>query len=149
SEGDLPGFLRRVGAADLDRTATTMRRLYPGWEIEECEGSTLGDGVYPPKGTVYAASWPGAEVIGDQEVMIDAPSRLPEHLVTASAGRRLILHAMHSVVDWLAFAVWEDGRLVRSLSLCRKAAPAPVVSATGDDEEDVYRLATEDQPTAI
>ncbi len=24
---------------------------------------------------------------------------------------------MHSVVDWLAFAVWEDGRLVRSLSL--------------------------------
>ncbi|MFB4263899.1 hypothetical protein [Nonomuraea sp. GTA35] len=32
-------------------------------------------------------------------------------------GRRLVLHAMHSVVDWLAFAVWEDGRLVRSLSL--------------------------------
>ncbi|MGW3628080.1 DUF6928 family protein, partial [Streptomyces sp. NPDC000880] len=24
---------------------------------------------------------------------------------------------MHSVVDWLAFAVWEDGRLIRSLSL--------------------------------
>jgi hypothetical protein len=24
---------------------------------------------------------------------------------------------MHSVVDWLAFAVWEDGVLVRSLSL--------------------------------
>ncbi|MDG6103769.1 hypothetical protein Daura_24375 [Dactylosporangium aurantiacum] len=23
----------------------------------------------------------------------------------------------HSVVDWLAFAVWDDGRLVRSLSL--------------------------------
>ncbi|WP_234325325.1 DUF6928 family protein [Streptomyces sp. NRRL WC-3626] len=62
-------------------------------------------------------SWPGVEVIGDQEVMIDAPSQLPEHLVAASAGRRLVLHAMHSVVDWLAFAVWEDGRLVRSLSL--------------------------------
>ncbi|MFJ9730973.1 DUF6928 family protein [Streptomyces sp. NPDC101171] len=45
------------------------------------------------------------------------PSELPEHLVAASAGRRLVLHAMHSVVDWLAFAVWEDGRLVRSLSL--------------------------------
>jgi len=24
---------------------------------------------------------------------------------------------MHSVVDWLCFAVWEDGRLVRSLSV--------------------------------
>ncbi|MGW9028397.1 DUF6928 family protein [Streptomyces sp. NPDC055722] len=57
------------------------------------------------------------DVIGDQRVMIDVPSELPEHLVAASAGRRLVLHAMHSVVDWLAFAVWEDGRLVRSLSL--------------------------------
>jgi hypothetical protein len=27
------------------------------------------------------------------------------------------MHGMHSGVDWLAFAVWEDGVLVRSLSL--------------------------------
>ncbi|MFE9921084.1 DUF6928 family protein [Streptomyces sp. NPDC005774] len=120
---DVPESLRRAGAADPDRTAAMMRRLYPGRKIEECEGSNLGDGVYPPKGTVYAASRPGVEVIGDREVMIDAPSQLPEHLVAASAGRRFVLHAMHamhamhSVVDWLAFAVWEDGRLVRSLSL--------------------------------
>ncbi|MFF3928728.1 DUF6928 family protein [Streptomyces hirsutus] len=39
------------------------------------------------------------EVIGDQEVMIDAPSEPPEHWVAASAGRRLALHAMHSAVD--------------------------------------------------
>ncbi|MFI9149732.1 DUF6928 family protein [Streptomyces sp. NPDC053367] len=117
ADGDVPGLLRQVGTADLDRTLATMRRLYPVCEIEQCGGSNLGDGVYPPKGTVYAASWPGVEVIGDQGVMIDAPSELPEHLVAASAGRRLVLHAMHSVVDWLAFAVWEDGRLARSLSL--------------------------------
>ncbi|WP_217128671.1 hypothetical protein [Streptomyces sp. AC558_RSS880] len=117
ADGDVPGLLRRVGAADPDRTVTMMRRLYPGREIEQCEGTNLWNGVYPPEGTVCAASWPGVEVIGDQEVMIDAPSELPEHLVAASAGRRLVLHAMHSVVDWLAFAVWEDGRLVRSLSL--------------------------------
>ncbi|CAM5617327.1 hypothetical protein SVIOM342S_03951 [Streptomyces violaceorubidus] len=117
ADGDVPGLLRRVGTADLDRTVTMMRRLYPGREIEQCEGTNLWDGVYPPKGTVCAASWPGVEVVGDQELMIDTPSELPEHLVAASAGRRLVLHAMHSVVDWLAFAVWEDGRLVRSLSL--------------------------------
>ena len=28
-----------------------------------------------------------------------------------------MLHAMHSVVDWFAFAVWEDGVLRRSLSV--------------------------------
>ncbi|MER6803837.1 hypothetical protein ABT319_16975 [Streptomyces sp. NPDC000678] len=78
-------MLRRVGAADLDRTVTMMRRLYPGREIERCEGSNLGDGVYPPEGTACAASWPGVEVIGDQEVMIDAPSQLPEHLGALSA----------------------------------------------------------------
>lgn len=87
ADGAVIGPRRRVGAADLDWTVTMMRRLYPGWEIEQCKGSNLGDGVYPPKGTVYAASWPGVKVIGDQEVVIDAPSRLPEHLVAASARR--------------------------------------------------------------
>ncbi|MGW3359109.1 DUF6928 family protein [Streptomyces bungoensis] len=117
ADSEVPGLLRRVETADLPRTFAMMQRLYPGWEIEQCAASTLGDGVYPPTGTAYAASWPGVDVIADQRVMIDFPSRLPEHLVAAGAGRRLLLHAMHSGVDWLAFAVWEDGCLVRSLSL--------------------------------
>ncbi|MFG2971596.1 DUF6928 family protein [Streptomyces sp. NPDC048331] len=117
ADGDVPGLLRQVGAADLEPTSLMMRRLYPGCEIEECEGSFLGEGVYPPDGTTYGASWSGVELVCDQRVMIDLPSQLPEHFVAASAGRRLVLHAMHSVVDWLAFAVWEDGQLIRSLSL--------------------------------
>ncbi|MFD8740830.1 DUF6928 family protein [Streptomyces sp. NPDC059618] len=48
ADGDIPELLRRAGAADRDRTATMMRRLYPGRGIEECEGSVLSDGVYPP-----------------------------------------------------------------------------------------------------
>lgn len=73
ADGDAVGLLRRVGSAGVDQTAAMMRRLYPGCEVEEREGSNLGDGVYPPKGTVYAAAWPGVEVIGDQNVMIDFP----------------------------------------------------------------------------
>ncbi|MBD0844760.1 hypothetical protein ICC28_39705 [Streptomyces sp. TRM68416] len=61
--------------------------------------------------------------------MIDVPSQLPEHLVAASIGRRLVLHAMHSVVDWLAFAVWEDGHLVRSLSL---SPDSGIIENTGE-----------------
>ncbi|MFE4957556.1 DUF6928 family protein [Streptomyces sp. NPDC056653] len=117
ADSEVPGLLRQVKAADLPQTSEMMRRLYPGWEIEQLAGSALGRSVYPPKDTAYAASWPGVEIVCDQRIMIDFPSRLPEHLVAASAGRRLVLHAMHSVVDWLAFAMWEDGRLVRSLSL--------------------------------
>ncbi|SEG88541.1 hypothetical protein SAMN05216223_11987 [Actinacidiphila yanglinensis] len=114
---DVPELLRQVEAAPAEPAFALMRRLYPGWEITEGQGSTLGDGVYPPEGTVYAARWSGVEIVCDQGVIIDVPSQLREPLVAASRGRRLVLHAMHSVVDWLAFAVWEDGRLIRSLSL--------------------------------
>jgi len=117
ADGDVPELLKRAGDADEVRTAELVRRLYPGREAAEVEGTCLWDAVYPSDGTVYAGSWPGLDVIGDREVMLDYPSRLPEHLVAASAGRRLVLHAMHSAVDWLAFAVWEDTRLVRSLSV--------------------------------
>ncbi|MFC8949883.1 DUF6928 family protein [Streptomyces rochei] len=156
ADGDVPEALRGVGTADLDRTVAMMRRLHPGRQIEECEGSTLWDGVYPPEGTTYAASWPGVDVIGDQRVMIDAPSQLPEHLVAASAGRRLVLHAMHSVVDWLAFAVWEDGHLVRSLSLSPDSGiienigeplPFELPYWAGDRPADVISWPDEDEET--
>ncbi len=59
----------------------------------------------------------GAELYCDRRLVLDRPSQLPEHLRQAGAGRRIIMHGMHSMVDWLGFAVWEDGVLVRSLSL--------------------------------
>lgn len=121
ADGDVPELLRKMpaGMPDQERTGALVRRLYPDREreIEPCEGSELWEAVYPEEGVVYAGSWSGVEVVCDRSVMLDRPSELPEHLVAASAGRRLVLHAMHSVVDWLAFAVWEDGRLVRSLSV--------------------------------
>lgn len=44
-------------------------------------------------------------------------STLPPHRVDAKAGRRIYAHSMHSVTDSLAFAVWENDALIRSLSL--------------------------------
>jgi hypothetical protein len=37
--------------------------------------------------------------------------------MTRPARRKTILHVMHSVVDWFGYAIWEDGVLLRSLSL--------------------------------
>jgi hypothetical protein len=48
---------------------------------------------------------------------LDKPSQLPERFLEAAQGRTVYLHAMHSAVDWFAYAIWERGRLVRSLSL--------------------------------
>lgn len=47
----------------------------------------------------------------------DRPSTLPSAFIEESRGRTLYLHAMHSVVDWFAYAVWRDAKLVRALSL--------------------------------
>ncbi|MGW3634526.1 DUF6928 family protein [Streptomyces sp. NPDC005122] len=73
ADGEVPGLLRQVEAADLSRTSEMMRRLYPGWEINQVAGSSLGGGAYPPKDTAYAASRPGVEIVCDRRVMIDFP----------------------------------------------------------------------------
>jgi hypothetical protein len=52
------------------------------------------------------------------ELAIDRPSTLDRRFLEVGAGRTIYLDAMHSVVDWFAFAVWEsDGPLRRALSL--------------------------------
>ncbi|MFG2879154.1 DUF6928 family protein [Streptomyces sp. NPDC048337] len=117
ADGDIPSALRQVTAAGIAETTELVGRLYPDWGLESTEGESLGEGTYPADGLTYAASFPGADIVCDRRLMIDRPSQLPDHLVAAGAGRRMVLHAMHSVVDWLTFAVWEDGRLIRSLSL--------------------------------
>jgi hypothetical protein len=117
SHGAAADALRRATTVDDRRTAELLARVYPGCEIQSTDGNTLGDGTYPPLGVSYLAAFKDTEVICSRQWMDYLPSELPAHLVEASAGRRLVLHAMHSVVDALTFAVWEDGRLIRSLSL--------------------------------
>ncbi|WP_329029428.1 MULTISPECIES: DUF6928 family protein [unclassified Streptomyces] len=84
---------------------------------EDSDADVLAESTHPPEGITYAASFPGVDLVCDRRLMFYRPSELPAYLLKAAAGRRVILHAMHSVSDWLAFAVWEEGRLRRSLSL--------------------------------
>ena len=58
---------------------------------------------------------PGLQIVVAGEVAVDRPSELASRFI-AQRGTT-VLHAMHSVVDWFAFAKWNDGYLVRSLSL--------------------------------
>ncbi len=119
SDGAAAAALQDTAGGDPARAAALIRRLLPGYDIgpDGEEPWELADAVYPTDGTTCVLSVPGLDVVCDRRLALGHPSQMPEHIVAASAGRRLYLHAMHSVVDWLAFAVWEDGRLVRSLSL--------------------------------
>lgn len=116
SHGDAREALSRRPTLDRDATAKFVQSLFPGETLK-----LMGDGdlcyTNPPDNEIYAGCFPGVSVVAAAEFGIDYPSRLPAHFIAAGGGGTVTLHAMHSVVDWFAFARWEGGRLVRSLSL--------------------------------
>lgn len=117
ADGDLPTALRGVTKSSREAAEALVRRVHPGYAVADIGEQQLSYSVHPPNDVTYAVSLPGADVLCDARMALDEPSGLPEHLIEFGSGRRILLHAMHSVVDWAAFAVWENGVLVRSLSL--------------------------------
>ncbi|WP_433282630.1 DUF6928 family protein [Micromonospora sp. CA-244673] len=117
ADGDIPTALRGATAGDRDAAEALVRRVHPGHLVDAAADECLWDAVYPPDEVTYAVALPGVDLLCDRRLAFNPPSALPTRLVEAGAGRRIVLHAMHSVSDWLGFAVWEDGVLVRSLSV--------------------------------
>jgi hypothetical protein len=102
----------------LDREATLQlaTSLFPKEKLEP-----MGDGdlsyTCPPDDELHIGCFPGVSILAAKEFGIDYPSKLQPSFLSAGDGETIYLHAMHSVVDWLAFAKWSNGRLIRSLSL--------------------------------
>ncbi|RAK36655.1 hypothetical protein B0I29_108245 [Actinoplanes lutulentus] len=117
TDGDLRPALRGVARPDSAEVIGLVRELHPDYEVTPIGEGSVGDYSYPPDDTSYVAVVAGAELFCDRRLVCDLPSRLPARLLQAGAGRRIIMHAMHSSSDWFAFAVWENGELIRSLSL--------------------------------
>lgn len=116
ADGDARAALEAQPALDRDATRALAERLFPGETLE-----LIGEGdlsyTNPPDPLMFIGCFPGVAVIAASEFAVDHPSQLPGRFLDIAGKRRITLHAMHSVVDWFAFAVWEDGRLIRSLSL--------------------------------
>ncbi|MCW3818634.1 hypothetical protein ONA91_29765 [Micromonospora sp. DR5-3] len=117
ADGDIRAALRGATRAERAETEALVRQVHPGYDVEPADDGTLFEDTYPPDDITYAMKLAGVELYCDQRLVLGHTSELPEHLRQAGAGRRIIMHAMHSAVDALAFAVWEDGELIRSLSL--------------------------------
>lgn len=102
----------------LDREATMKlaSALFPGEKLEP-----IGDGdlssTCPPNDELHIGCFPGVSVVAAKEFGIDYPSKLPQRFIAAGGSGVVTLHVMHSVVDWFAYAIWANGKLVRSLSL--------------------------------
>lgn len=70
------------------------------------------------------------------DVAVDEPSALSARFLDEARGRTTYLHAMHSVVDWTAFAVWEpDGTLRRALSLSPQDETVEIIEDIGEPFE--------------
>lgn len=102
----------------LDRLAAEqlVSRLFPSAQLEVIEDGDLSY-TCPPDDEIYGGCFPGLTIVAATEFALEYPSRLPARFLNEAEGRAVYLHAMHSVGDWFAYAIWEAGRLVRSLSL--------------------------------
>lgn len=119
AEEDPVQSLRQAREFDPAATRALVAATHPAWEGTASSNGDLFDDCYPAEGTVYAGSFPGIDILCDRDVMDYLPSEFPARYLDPAAGRRVILHSMHSVTDTFAYAIWDNGRLVRSLYLSR------------------------------
>lgn len=116
ADNDVRELLARKPALDRQMTLKVANELFPKDKLEELQDGDLSF-TCPPDDEIVIGCFPGLTVIAAKEFAIDVPSKLPARFLAHAASRQVFLHAMHSVVDWFAFAYWRDGKLVRSLSL--------------------------------
>ncbi|WP_200958826.1 DUF6928 family protein [Nocardioides sp. Root190] len=155
---DGPVAPRLRGELELDEEATEalVARLHPGARLTGLGYGDVLDNANPPDKEAWAAVYDGVAIVCTSRVAQDRPSDIDPTIVKAMPGRTTHVAAMHSVVDWFAFATWSPtGELVRSLSVSPDdgvienvgdplpfegpywAGEHPVVD---DDEDDEYPL---------
>jgi len=116
ADGNARDLLTAKPKLDRDATTRLARELFPKDGLQAIDDGTLSY-TSPPDDEITIGCFRGVSVVAAAEFGIDYPSKMPPRFLRSAAGRTVYLHAMHSVVDWFAFAVWQDGRLKRSLSL--------------------------------
>jgi uncharacterized protein DUF6928 len=108
--------LRNGTQLDRDATLQLATSLFPKDKLEPIGQGNLSY-TCPPNDELHIGCFPGVSILAAKEFAIDHPSKLPAPFISAGGSGTIYLHAMHSVVDWFAFAQWINGKLVRSLSL--------------------------------
>ena len=116
ADSDPSHLLRTATDLDQEKSLALAKRLFPKGTLKVSGQSDLSY-TCPDDDQIIVGSFPNVAVVAASEFGIDYPSRLPKHFLENAPYRNIYLHAMHSAVDWLAFAHWSDGKLVRALSL--------------------------------
>ena len=117
ANGDVRSILKKDPNLDRDATVSLVKKLFPSEKLDALPED--GDLAYtnPPDNEVVAGCFDGLAILAAKEFGIDYPSKLDRRFIDAAGGKTVYLHAMHSVVDWFAYAIWRNGKLQRALSL--------------------------------
>lgn len=103
---------------ELDRDASLRlaTKLFPNGRLIPAADVTLLD-TDPRGGAIHVAQYPGVAIVAAEDFAGDYPSKVATRFLEHGKGGNITLHAMHSVVDFFAYARWQNGKLVRSLSV--------------------------------
>jgi hypothetical protein len=115
-DGDAPNILKSRPPLDRGASAALAAKLFPDEKLTPLDDGSLLF-TCPPDKELVIGCFPGLAIVAAEEFGGDYPSRLPARFLELAPAPSVYLHAMHSVVDWFAYAVWRDGKLQRSLSL--------------------------------
>ncbi len=116
ADGDPAEILRSGPKLDREASAALVPKLFPTSQYAAAEDENLL--LAHPRGKkVLVGCYPGLTIIAADELAIDYPTRTAKRFLDFAQGRTVYVHVMDSVVDWFAYAVWKDGRWLRSLSV--------------------------------
>lgn len=116
SNGSARELLAKLPELDRAASLALAQNMFPGEQLtEQADGDLCC--VCPPADELLVGCFGDVAVIAAKEFALERPSQLPAAFLQAMPYSTVVLHAMHSVVDFFAFGVWQGGRLERALSL--------------------------------
>lgn len=109
-------ILKEKRTLDRDASVVVGHRLFPSEKLEPIDDGCLSL-TSPPKNELLVGCFPDLVIVAANEFAVGRPSELPARFIDCTLGSTIYMHAMQSVVDWFAYAIWKNAKLERSLSL--------------------------------
>lgn len=137
SNGDVPSIWGKEPKQINDRYTEILSALFPNKKFNKLENGNLAF-TCPQDHNVQIADFGDLIIVATSAVAIDNPSKIPRQYLEFANFKYTYVFAMHSVVDWFAFAIWENGNLIRSLSLSPDSGIIEDIGAHLSFEEEYW-----------
>ena len=107
SNGNAADTLHRKPQLDREKSAALAEELFPSCRLNPLGDVDLSD-TCPRGRKIHVGCYDDVNIVAAKEFGIDRPSTLKNSFLDPHLGNTICLHAMHSVVDWFAYATWRN-----------------------------------------